>query len=109
MSKADPRCLCNHTLAEHRHTHIVGTGEPFHCSQGCGCLGFTSQMFGKDIVAYGDMRAKEAVRQEREKFADLLALAKDKIPDWIVICLSRPDNLAELEAAIAKAEGGSDG
>jgi hypothetical protein len=35
----EPECVCGHGRGAHEgHTHLAGTPEPTHCSQGCWCL-----------------------------------------------------------------------
>lgn len=51
-------CKCHHSLAEHRgHGHAVGDPEPFHCSQGCGCLVFITERHPANVLINALARA----------------------------------------------------
>ena len=49
-------CICGHHEEAHNgHTHAVGSEEPHHCSQGCGCKYYQQKVPFLDPGDYGKL------------------------------------------------------
>jgi len=89
--RAADLCECGHGRAAHQgHTHLVGTPEPSHCSQGCGCRAFRSRA----------AVPVELLRRCRDCIAGFIALCSD---DYTRFDFDRL-LIADIDAALAALE-----